>query len=445
MAQTVALNITLHGNQMTVHRSPARVKCIKAGKRFGKTKWLLFALIQKVMEKPNQVIWYISPTYKQSKSIAWWELSWLIPPTLIRRKVENELLIEFINGSFLHLKGADNPDSLRGVKLHGVAFDEAAYINSSVLHIVEGQLIGSVGEEAGFAYYISSPNEKGINWFTEFYANCLAKMQSGDPEYGAWYFTIYDNPTLNPVQIEKLKNSVSDDKWELEYMAKESPLSGLWFPEFTQENIAVKDYNKLLFMVRGLDWGINHPTACIWGQYDLKTKEVSIIDEFMRSDYVIEESCEVIKNMTGNRPVEWSVIDPSTNKRNSQTGRTDKDEFSRYGVPCVAGDNRFRGYDIVKMFLKKKLLKINPKCKNLIYQLRNLQRDDKDGDDMVDCLRYMLVRIHDLTFNGVVFTEDDNRNKYEGQMNLNDPLLFPQKHLESRSWALDEIEACNAA
>jgi hypothetical protein len=445
MAITIPLNIILHGNQTTIHRHPAKIKCVKAGKRFGKTKWLLYALTQKALEKPNLMIWYLAPTYRHAKSIAWFELNYLIPPSIIRRKIENELLIEFINGSKLQLIGCDNPDSLRGPKLHGAGWDEAAYINPNVRHIIEGQLLGAQGEDSGFCYYISSPNEKGINWFTEFHSDCMNKMKSGDPEYGSWFFTIYDNPTLNPIQIEKLKNSVSDDKWELEYMAKESPLSGLWFPEFTQENIEAKEYSPSFPLVRGLDWGINHPTTCLWMQYDLKTHEVWVFDEFMKSDYVIEESCTVIKNMTGNKPVEWSVIDPSTNKRNSQTGRTDKDEFSRYGVPCVAGDNRFRGYDILKMFLKKKLLKIHPKCKNLIYQLRNLQREDKEGDDMTDPLRYMAVRIHDLTFNGNVFSIDDKKNKYEGQMNLNDPLMFPQKNRESKNWVMDEIEACNAA
>lgn len=435
----VALNIVLHDNQLKVHRHPAKNKVIKAGKRFGKTKWLLYALLQKAFDKPNQTLWYIAPTYKQAKSIAWWELNWLCPHQLVKRSVENELLKEFVNGSRLQLIGADNPDSLRGPKLHGVGFDEAAYIDQDVYPtIIMGQLAGALGEEDGFAYFISSPNDKGKNWFTEFHAEKTALNNS---DWTGFYFTIYDNPTLSPETIEKIKYANSDDRWELEYLAKESSIAGQLFSEFSQDNVLEKEYEGKLPLVRGLDWGISHPTVCLWGQYDLSTKEVWIIDEFFKTGFVIEESCTWIRKVTSERPVEWSVIDPSTNKRNSQTTRTDKDEFQRWGVPCVAGDNRDRGYDIVKMFLKRKLLKIHPKCKNLIYQLKNLQYGDKEGDDCTDALRYMLVRIHDLTFGGNVFNTERTflYKPQTREINLNDPNMFPEKKLDNTSWVYSEV------
>lgn len=379
----IALNVVLHANQLLVHRHPARNKCIKAGKRFGKTKWLLYSLLQIALDKPNQVVSYLAPTYRQAKAIAWWELNWLVPQQIIRRKVENELFIEFINGSRLQLLGCDNKDSLRGPKWHFAGMDEVAYVDQDIYGtIVIGQLAGSNGQPDGGCYMISSPNDKGKNWFTDFHADKMKLMNEGSTEWGAWYFTIYDNPTLSPETIEKIKYANSDDRWELEYLAKESAIAGQLFSEFdSKENVEEKMYDGALPLVRGLDWGISHPTVCLWLQYDLASKRVWVIDEFFKTGFVIQESCEWIKKLTAEKPVEWSVIDPSTNKRNSQTTRTDKDEFQRWGVPCVGGDNRDRGYDIVKMFLKQRLLKIHPKCKNLIYQLKNLQYGDKEGDD----------------------------------------------------------------
>ena len=43
----VALNIVLHKNQRIIHSNPARFKYIKTGKRFGKTYWAIFELLQK--------------------------------------------------------------------------------------------------------------------------------------------------------------------------------------------------------------------------------------------------------------------------------------------------------------------------------------------------------------------------------------------------------------
>ena len=439
----VPLNIVLHDNQKVVHNSPALNKVIKAGKRFGKSKWLLYALVQKACEVPNRTIWYLAPTYKQAKNIAWQELNWLIPRQIIRRKVENDLMLEFVNGSVLKLIGAENEEAARGVKLDGVGYDEAAYIDPYIHEgIISGQLLGNERQGQGFAYFISSPNKSGMNWFSNYWDNAKAKMDGGDAEWGAWHYTIYDNPTLNREEIEKLRANVTDDKWDLEYMAKESAHAGLIYSEFSYaKHVGVVDVNSEWVLVRGLDWGISHPTACLWAYVNVNTKKVYICDEFMRSDLVIEESAAAIKRMTGTRQVEWSVIDPSTSKRNSQTGRRDMDEFNRYGIGVVPGDNRDRGYDITKMFFKKDAIMINPKCKNLILQLKEVQYGDKTGEDLLDCARYMCVRIHDFMFNRIfensrVIESPFQRKPYS----VNDPLMFGGGRAQGQSKIMQEIQ-----
>ena len=60
------------------------------------------------------------------------------------------------------------------------------------------------------------------------------------------------------------------------------------------------------------------------------------------------------------------------------------DEFARNGVVCIPADNKDRGIDCLKMMLKKDMIHIHPKCKNLILQLKNIQRGDDEGDDCTD-------------------------------------------------------------
>lgn len=449
MIQEVPLNIVLHANQIEINRSSALNKVVKAGKRFGKTKWLLYALVKACFKKQNQVIWYIAPTYRQAKEIAWRELKWLIPKQIIRRSVENELMIEFVNWSTLKLVGAENEESARGPKLHGVGYDEAAYIDPYIHEgIISGQLLGANGEGQGFAYFISSPNKQGSNWFSNFWDEAKGKMDKGDKDWGAWYYTIYDNPTLNRDEIEKLKDMRTEDVWNLEYMAKESAHAGQIISEFSFDKHVGDTESNGWDLVRGLDWGISHPTGCLWLYVSPLLKMVYVADEFMKSDFIIEESCRTIKEKTGERAVEWSVIDPSTAKRNSQTGRRDCDEFARYGVHCVPGDNRDRGYDIMKMFFKKDQIIISPKCKNLILQIKNVQWGDKTGEDLLDCLRYSLVRIHDFMFGGKFnespsligaskFTPDYLKERRE--CNENNKWMFPEvKQPTGMSWLLTE-------
>ena len=439
----VRLNIVLHDKQQAIEDSKARFKIVKAGKRFGKSYWAVYTFIKMAFKKKG-TYWYIGPTFSQVEGIAWRMLEEIIPPELIRRKLQNKLYIELVNGSILELKSADNPTSLRGIGIDGCVFDEAAYIAQEVWSvIVRGQLAKSQGP----AYFISSPNEKGRNWYSAFWDRAKSRMAVNDPDWGAWYFTIYDNPTLDKAEIEGVKEENSDDRWNLEYMAIESDFAGQLYHEFhVVENVEIRDHDEKLPLVEGIDWGIAHPTVCLWGQYDLASKKVWIIDEFFKTGFIIEESCTWIKRFRGEKQVEWSVIDPSANRRDMTSGRTLRDEFSRNGVYCHPGDNRDRGYDIVRMFLKKRLLKIHPKCKNLIYQMKNVQYGDKEGEDTLDALRYLLVRIHDLSFGGVLpVAEGAKKKEPSDEMSFLDPVLFPQKSKERNNAFDDQLEMVNAA
>jgi hypothetical protein len=436
MAETIVvkINLVLHDGQRRIHASPAKFKVCKAGKRFGKTKWALFEICQIAARERNKTFWMIAPTYRQAKQIAWAQLKWLIPNDIVERRVETDLLIEFKSGSTLQLIGADNDDSLRGIKLHGVIFDECAYIDEYVWPLIRGQLLGSNGEESGFAYFISSPNKKGRNWFTNFHAEAQKKESMGDKDWAAFYFTIHDNPTLDPGEVQKMKDDTPDETWQLEYLAIESQYAGVLYSEFTSDkNIGEpKDpYSKSLLHYRGIDWGIDHPTVCLWASLDPSEKIVYITDEFVRSDLVISESADMIKTRTGDKPIEWTVIDPSTGKRNSQTGRSDALEFNRSGIPTIMADNRERGYDVTKMFLKKARIKVSPKCKTLIYALKNVQRGEDEGDDTTDALRYIILRIHDNISGMNIFEMEGSgytpSSPESHEINIYDPIFAETK------------------
>src|SRR3990167_9833534 len=93
-----------HPKQDEILSHPARFKVMVAGRRFGKT---IVSLEKCVLEasNPKSTIWYIAPTYRQSKLIAWKILSeWLHDP--IFKRNETELSVQLPNGSTIALKGA---------------------------------------------------------------------------------------------------------------------------------------------------------------------------------------------------------------------------------------------------------------------------------------------------------------------------------------------------
>lgn len=419
------VNLNLHENQLKIHQSEARFKYVKAGKQFGKSLLASYTLFKWATKmKPGGLFWYIAPSSVHVRDIAWHNLTRnLIDSRIYKRMLEQELYLEMINGSRIYLRGAENRERLRGPKLDGVIFDEAAYIDEYVwTGIIRSQLMASGGP----AFFISTPNEKGRNWFTGACEEASRQERMGNKDYAYWKFTSYDNPTISREELENTRANTPDDVFDLEYMANESANAGVILSEFSFENHVSDTPIKEGVLVRGLDWGIAHPTACLWVKVDSVSKQVYVEDEFMKSGMLISESSGIIKQKT-TREVAWSVIDPSTKKRDSQTGRRDLDEFARNGVYCVPGDNSDRGYDVMKMFFKTNSIKINPKCRNLISQIRNVQWGDKDHEDLLDCLRYTLVRVHDIMFNRFLTHQETDEKPViqKKSYSLNDPILFP--------------------
>lgn len=106
-----------------------RFAILKWHRRARKTSLAVNLLIREAMAHPNHVYLYIAPTYKQAKSIIWRDphmLFYWLPPYELGHweKNEGEMFIKFKNGSQLVLKGADDPDSIRGISCDGVVFDE---------------------------------------------------------------------------------------------------------------------------------------------------------------------------------------------------------------------------------------------------------------------------------------------------------------------------------
>ena len=95
------------------------------------------------------------------------------------------------------------------------------------------------------------------------------------------------------------------------------------------------------------------------------------------------------------------------------------------------------------MFFKHGMILIDPRCKNLILELRNLQWGQKEGDDATDALRYLLVRLHDLVFNGVLNSnaQDIPVQANPQIFNINDRNLFPNRGMEYASSIREEINA----
>ena len=104
-----------HAVQICHRRAGKTVACIN--------ELLMRAIAHPVPRKPPGRFGFVSPTYTQSKDVAWEYLKSYSRPFLSEIPNESELRVDLWNGSRIRLYGADNPDSLRGLGFDGLVID----------------------------------------------------------------------------------------------------------------------------------------------------------------------------------------------------------------------------------------------------------------------------------------------------------------------------------
>lgn len=206
------LNWSLLPWQVEVWQDPHRFKVIVAGRRTGKSNLSIKKIIAAGLEAPaGSAVLYVGPTQSQVRQIAW-EAILEQGREVIKSAHVNSLDITLVTGVKIHLRSAENPDTLRGLKLHFAVIDEAAFIKDDNLwsRIIRPAL----SDLKGGAWFISSPS--GRNWFYDLYK---VGQNQEDVDWKSWHKTTFDNPTIDPAEIESAKKTLSSFSFKQEFLA----------------------------------------------------------------------------------------------------------------------------------------------------------------------------------------------------------------------------------
>ena len=205
------LNFALLNWQQTVFKDTHRFKVVAAGRRCGKSRLSAVTLLIEALNCPEgSAVMYIAPTLGQARTIIWDLLHDLGRP-VIKSSHINNLEITLVNGRKILVRGADNPDSLRGVSLTYVVLDECAFIKQEIWEKV---IRASLSDKKGRALFISTPS--GRNWF---YDTFKLGNEGTDEEWKAWHYTTQDNETIDPKEIEAAKRTLSSFAFKQEYLS----------------------------------------------------------------------------------------------------------------------------------------------------------------------------------------------------------------------------------
>lgn len=389
------MKLTLIKWQSEVFKDKSKYKVLRCGRRAGKTFLSVVILIYRAMEERGNY-WLVAPFYRQAKEIAWEMINDLLPKEAIESKNETDLSIKLHNGSRIKLKGANNPDSLRGVGLDGVILDEYAKTRPYVWEeIIRPMLL----DRNGWAIFISTPY--GYNHFYDLWEDVTGKKN-----WNRWHFTSYDNPYIDREEINRAKEEMSDIKFQQEIMAEFTKKLGAIWPVFDRRYHVVKrrEPKKDSVIYSSLDFGfaVGHPTCFLLHEAD-NQGNVYTFDGFMEEGLDPNQIVEQIKTKIGGLPLRGNYADSSRpdlikilNDNNIPTAKAVKD--------VEVGIAKVGEYMNINPLTNKPRWTISEHLSEMIKQIENyewldVRGDDgkfrqvpkKENDDCPDALRYFIA------------------------------------------------------
>ena len=196
--------------QVTVMDSTERFKVVAAGRRTGKSHLAAVSLILAALDEGKGKVFYVAPTQGMARDIMWDKLYELAGDIIESHNVNN-LTLTLVNGQTIYLKGADRPDTLRGVSLKHLVLDEYAFMKGDVFDAI---LRPALSDMEGSCMFIGTP--EGRNHFYDIYLQGSLGTAEG---WGAWHYTSYDNPTIKRSEIDHARNTLPNWAFQQEYMA----------------------------------------------------------------------------------------------------------------------------------------------------------------------------------------------------------------------------------
>jgi hypothetical protein len=197
--------------QQEVFADQTRFKVVAAGRRCGKSRLAATTLLIEALRCPaGSAVLYVAPTNGQARQIIWNVLMELGREVIQSSHINNQDIV-MINGATIYVRGADRPDTLRGVSLTYAVLDEVADIKPEAWEQV---IRASLSDKKGRAMFIGTP--KGRNFFYDLYKLGLS---GEDTDWKSWHFTTQDNPLIDPTEVESAKKTLSSFAFKQEYLA----------------------------------------------------------------------------------------------------------------------------------------------------------------------------------------------------------------------------------
>lgn len=315
----------LHRGQMEVYKDNTRFQVVVAGRRWGKTQLALSRLIKKAA-KARSKVWYVAPTYGMAREIMWSELKAQLPRSWVNKYNETLLKCTLINGSEISLKGADRPDTLRGVGLHYIVLDEFQDIREETWSEV---LRPTLATTEGGALFIGTP--KSFNNLYKLYEKGVKQRSRRFPEWKSWQFPTICSPFVPTREVENARKDMDPRTFRQEFEASFESMSGrVYYPFDRRKHVGKYPFNPALPIWVGQDFNVD-PMACAIMQPQTNG-EVWVVDEIVMFNSNTDQVCDVLEQRYWRNQKQVTIFpDPAGGNRSHGRGESALDIFRLRG------------------------------------------------------------------------------------------------------------------
>jgi len=381
-------------------------------RRHGKDEICLHWTAIAAMQRPA-VYWHMLPQKEQARKAIWMSVNphtgrrridEAFPREIRKRTLENEMMIEFINGSVWQVVGSDNFNSLVGAALGGIVYSEWALANPAA----RAYLRPIIAESRGWQIFITTPRGKN-HAFNTFNA------ARNNPDAFAERLTALESGVFTPAELEKERASYIDEfgldmgnaMFEQEFLTsfEAAILGAIYGAELRdaeqQGRITTVPHDPELPVHAVMDMGWSDDTAILF--FQVATGEVRIIDAYATHGQTIAHYSEVMRA----KPYKYAQylwLPHDARAKSMQTGRSAEEQFRALGwntriIPELSLQD---GIQATRKTFPQ--LWISDRCEDLLSAISQYQREWDDSRKMftdkpkhdwtshyADALRYMAL------------------------------------------------------
>lgn len=222
------------------------IHCVKAKRQIGKSYIIINELLRFSINKSGSVNCCLSPTLNQARKIYKEILKAVEQSGVLKKKNDSLLEIEFINGSVIVFKSAEQKESLRGYTFSGiVCIDEAAYISNEVWSIIKP----TTDVYQACILIVSTPKFR-MGFFFDIFSMGLA----GNDKITSYDLCKFDTSMLLPNdQLELYRSMLPKNMFTTEYLGEFLDSESIVFGDFKDcVGYEPLDYRDIYI---GIDWG----------------------------------------------------------------------------------------------------------------------------------------------------------------------------------------------